>query len=391
MKKLFGILFLFILASCSNDDPSIIETTLENENNFSISGSIQNGQNLKFYLESIDEQGTTTITETKSDGSGKFELEGSIPNFGLYQLRMGDAKDKIIPLTMVPDDHVKIKATFDNFALSPTIEGTKWSSLMTDYMKVYSVFHHAQSQLIKNPEALTNEELTEKFIAYKAPLDSFSIAAMNNDPSNAFNIVLSVAATPSPPSGFDGWDAKNLDLLEKVATAYERNYPNSPLTGKLSGQLYKIKLDYNEYVANNSGTRPAPEIALNNPDGEEIKLSSLQGKYVLIDFWASWCGPCRRENPNVVKLYHQYKNRGFTVFSVSLDDNVAAWKSAIEKDGLQWPNHVSDLLKWNSPLPQLYRFQGIPHTVLINKEGNIIGVGLRGKSLEQKLKEIFTK
>ena len=108
-------------------------------------------------------------------------------------------------------------------------------------------------------------------------------------------------------------------------------------------------------------------------------------------FSAPWCGPCRRENPNVVRLYNTYKNKGFTIFSVSLDDNAEAWKEAIKKDGLTWPNHVSDLLKWNSPLPQLYGFSGIPHTVLLNKEGNIIGVGLRGEKLEQKLKEIFSK
>ncbi len=93
----------------------------------------------------------------------------------------------------------------------------------------------------------------------------------------------------------------------------------------------------------------------------------------------------------MVKLYNEYKDKGFTVYSVSLDKDINRWLDAIKQDNLYWPNHVSDLLKWNSPLPQLYGFTGIPHTVLINKEGNVIGVGLRGESLEQKLNEVFSK
>ena len=135
----------------------------------------------------------------------------------------------------------------------------------------------------------------------------------------------------------------------------------------------------------------APDIVLVSPNGKTVKLSKLKGKMVLIDFWASWCGPCRKENPNVVRLYNQYKAKGFTVFSVSLDQDAEAWKKAIASDGLIWPNHVSDLLGWQTPLVQLYGFEGIPHTVLIDKEGKIIGTGLRGESLEQKLKEQFSK
>ena len=110
---------------------------------------------------------------------------------------------------------------------------------------------------------------------------------------------------------------------------------------------------------------------------------------VLIDFWASWCGPCRKENPNVVKLYKKYKFKGFTVLSVSLDEDPNKWKEAIAKDGLEWNNHVSDLMGWNSKMPQLYGFEGIPFTVLVNKEGKIIGRELRGEQLEQKLKNVF--
>jgi thiol-disulfide isomerase/thioredoxin len=193
----------------------------------------------------------------------------------------------------------------------------------------------------------------------------------------------------TPTMGFPEWDPKNLDILKKVSETFSNTYGESPMSSNLAKQVYQIEVEYNNYLSSSSGSIEAPEIALNNPDGKEIKLSSLRGKYVLIDFWASWCGPCRRESPNVVRMYNKYKDQGFTVFSVSLDQSVEPWKAAIAKDGLVWPNHVSDLLRWDSPLPQLYGFNGIPHTVLVDKEGMIIGTGLRGPSLEQKLKEIF--
>ena len=140
-----------------------------------------------------------------------------------------------------------------------------------------------------------------------------------------------------------------------------------------------------------SGTMAAPEIAMKDPNGKELRLSALKGKVVLVDFWASWCGPCRKENPNVVRLYKKFKSKGFEVFSVSLDQDPKAWKDAIAKDGLIWPNHVSDLMGWQTPLTQQYGFQSIPYTVLLNRDGNIIGVGLRGEQLERKLEEVLSK
>ena len=133
----------------------------------------------------------------------------------------------------------------------------------------------------------------------------------------------------------------------------------------------------------------APEIAMSDPDGNTRRLSDLRGKVVLIDFWASWCGPCRRENPNVVKLYQKYHDQGFEIFSVSLDKDGNAWRNAIKADGLTWPNHVSDLQYWQSAAGRLYGISSIPATVLVDREGKIIARNLRGADLDRKLKEIF--
>ena len=134
--------------------------------------------------------------------------------------------------------------------------------------------------------------------------------------------------------------------------------------------------------------QPAPEIALPDTTGQVVKLSSFKGKYVLVDFWAKWCGPCRQENPNVVRAFNKYKDKGFTVFGVSLDRNKEDWMQAIRKDGLTW-THVSDLKYWNSEAARLYNINGIPFSVLLDKDGIIIAKNLRGAALEQKLAEIL--
>ena len=149
-------------------------------------------------------------------------------------------------------------------------------------------------------------------------------------------------------------------------------------------------------VGTNIGNK-APELAFNDPNGKAISLSSLKGKIVLIDFWASWCGPCRKENPFVVNAYNKYKNEkfekadGFTIFSVSLDGNPESWKRAIQEDNLLWPYHVSDLGGWNSEAARLYDISSIPNNFLINADGIIVAKYLRGSQLDAALDRLKAK
>lgn len=133
----------------------------------------------------------------------------------------------------------------------------------------------------------------------------------------------------------------------------------------------------------------APEIALPDPEGDTIKLSSTRGSVVLIDIWAAWCGPCRRENPNLVRLYDLYHDKGFQIYQVSIDKTRQAWLKGIKEDGLEKWIHVSDLKYWSSVVVPLYKIESIPANFLLDREGNIIASGLRGETLQIKLAEIF--
>ncbi len=186
---------------------------------------------------------------------------------------------------------------------------------------------------------------------------------------------------------------QTLDRLEKGAfLTYADRYSstfvlNGPEQAYLTGRRSALEDKVRKAQLLAIGMVP-PEIELPTPEGKMLKLSDLRGKVVLIDFWASWCGPCRKENPNVVRVYEKYQNKGFEILGVSLDRSREPWLQAIEKDGLEWL-HVSDLQYWNSAAAKNYMVSGIPATFLLDKEGKIIAKNLRGPSLEAKLAEVL--
>ncbi len=173
---------------------------------------------------------------------------------------------------------------------------------------------------------------------------------------------------------------KNIDLFLSATEKFKKAWPTSRFTKELSAMTEKIKIT--------AVGQQAPEIALANPAGQIVKLSSLQGKYVLIDFWAKWCGPCRQENPNVVKAYKRFKSKGFEVYGVSLDRNKEDWVKAIAEDGLTW-THVSDLKYFECQAAKDYNINAIPLSILLDKTGKIIAKNLRGAALESKLEEVL--
>ncbi len=386
---LLALSVLLIGTACNekSDDNTIEGQNLNN--NFSISGTILGAANQPVILEALSAKGTIKLAETMTEVNGDFELIGNIKGMGLYQLSVGIAGNKSIPITLSPKEKIKVNGSYTNFERLVDIKGAKWGPVVSEYMRIFNDFAIQQMALVNDPK-LTEDQKMQEFLKLRKPLDEFARKQMLNDLSNPANIVLTTSMTPA--MGFEQWDPSNLEVLKSVSKAFQKKYPSSPITKSMAAQVQQIEAGYNQFK--NGGipvelSTSAPDISLPNPEGKILQLSSLKGKVVLIDFWASWCGPCRRENPNVVALYTKYKDKGFTVFSVSLDNDKEAWKRAIKSDGLVWPYHVSDLKEWSSPLVQLYKFEGIPFTVLLDKKGNIVEKNLRGKALELKLKELL--
>ena len=373
---------LTILFACNDS-----ESEEELEINFHVSGKVIDADGLTIAINAPSENGNVIVASSTIKSDGTFSIDGNVPGLGYYIMTIGNDEKKSLALPLKPQDHLKINTSLATFTERPNASGTTWSLTMNDYLKLRRKVDLKMDEIAGQQKTLSESDFSKIINQTKEEIEVYARNKINTSPDNPYNIILGMELFPS--SGFETWNIDNLKALETIAKAFQMKYGDSPASNSVAFQYEQIAAGYEQYKTIENGTMPAPDFTLTTPDGKALTLSSLQGKVVLIDFWASWCGPCRKENPNLVKLYEKYKNKGFTILSVSLDDKETAWKTAIEQDGLVWPNHVSDLKGWQSPMTQVYGFNSIPHTVLVSKDGKILGVGLRGELLEQKIKSIL--
>lgn len=323
----------------------------------------------KVYLSRQGIDKTVLTDSAQPDGEGKFRMEISaeMPVFyalNIYNTQFGD-------LVIAKPGTIRIEAdgqTNGKFKV--------YGSPDTDYlMRFYEIEQTFRRRMDSLQGLMTNGQLERKQVdaAYRNFVNEAFEQSKHMIEQNPTSIVSIVAA-----SALDA--DKELPFLKQLYQKLAETYPQSEYVIDFGKRL--------EQIARTAVGQPAPEIALNNPEGKEVKLSSLRGKFVLIDFWASWCGPCRKENPNLVRIYNRFKNKDFEIFGVSLDRDREQWLKAIREDGLSW-THVSDLKFWQSSVVPLYRVQSIPMTVLIDKNGVIIDKNLRGQALEDRLTELL--
>ncbi len=382
MKKLFLLIpVMLFLFSCDT-------------NTFKVRGTLQNAKNEIIYLDKLDEK-AEPYDSVKVNQDGEFEFKGEITEGSFFIVRINPTN--YVTLFIKPGEKIDVDITPGQMGPIYTVDG---SDVSEDIYKI-SLKHRAVLNKVdslgkifqanqQKPEfdSLQNVlQLEYRNIVqdYKTYLSDF----IEKKPgSPAALIALYQQLGPRSNVFSPATDMKFFKLINESLT---ETYPNIPQLKALNQFIMQVEgqMGQTQQAKTPEIGQVAPEISLPTPDGEEVKLSSLRGKYVLLDFWAAWCKPCREENPNLVKNYKQFKDKNFQIYQVSLDQTKEAWVKAIEDDNLSDWIHVSDLKYWKSEAAQKYGVQGIPASFLLDKEGTIIAKNLRGEQLEQKLNEVL--
>lgn len=355
------------------------------ESKLLITGQLDNAAGESVYIQPLN--GNTPADSTVVTADGSFALIMDNPPMDFYRFYTKDMKEPV--LLAIDSTQRNIKVTGDAADLLATydVSGSSDSKLLQElrdrkltYAQQLDSIKSMQAQIPADMDATIRNAIMQQDKKLKKSFDSDlrSWAIQHSSSLSSLAIISEVDLLQAIPE------------YKKIRNDLQTVIPKSDYLASMDKNIVSLENAAKKSKGQSHLTpgSQAPEISQTTPDGKTVSLSSLKGKYVLIDFWASWCGPCRRENPNVKRLYDKYAGKNFEILSVSLDSNSDRWKSAIAKDGMNWL-HVSDLKKWNSAAAADYGVKSIPFTVLVDPEGKIVATKLRGQGLQQKLEELF--
>jgi peroxiredoxin len=375
-----GALFvLLLLASCKPKENGA----------FVVSGVIEHVKPGTVFLEELPFNGGAPVVVDSAtlSNNGSFELRSYGKEEGLYFIQVANGPQVIF---INDNPHISIRVNAEDIR-HPQFEHSPASASLYEFITVYlqkdSVLRSIYNQislLSQQPgQDSVLQQLQQKGKAQMEELNNYitQYVKQSNSPAAVHFAISQVLRTQSMPME---------ELSQLVNTAAEKFKEHSGIAS--------LKADVAQALASSSPSsssssypllnQQAPELSMSDTSGAPVTLSQFKGKYLLVDFWASWCQPCRLENPNVVAAYEKYKNKNFDIVGVSLDSDKRAWIQAIQKDKLTW-HHMSDLKQWESAAVSTYQFDGIPFNVLIDPSGKIIAYSLRGSDLENKLAEVL--
>lgn len=363
IKIVLGLLSIVAFVGCE-----------EGKNEFVIEGVFNHASHIKT---AVLYEGERKLDSAFLTENGKFRLRRTASHPRLFTLVAGKNR---FPLILQNGETVTLDVDLSGENPDYTIKGSPLSE------KIKGLY------VIQNERNHFEEQLDFEFLALSKELDDQAVLVMRNDFIQRYRVymedythkIVEFAEANPDLAGFYAMSTLDMEVAENELIAYA-----DQIKGKYDDNaIVRQFLQEIDHIKRLAVGQPAPLFESLTANNRTVKLADYQGKYTLVDFWASWCMPCREENPNIVKLYNTYRDQGFDVFGVSLDGNPGSWLRAIEEDKLEWTN-VSDLQAWGSEVVGLYSIKAIPTSYLLDKDGVIMAKNLRGKELEAFLKGIF--